>query len=238
MLQYSGHTLRGALTCLLLLPDPGAAQVQHDRREEREAMVRGQIAARGVTDPATLRAMRTVPRHEFVPPSLSGSAYDDNPLPIGHGQTISQPYIVASMTETVRAAGARKVLEIGTGSGYQAAVLAEILDSVWSIEIVGALASTAAERLQRLGYRNITVRHADGYHGWPEHALFDAIVVTAAAEFVPPPLIAQLKDGGRMVIPVGPPFTVQTLMLVEKKGGKVTSTSLMAVRFVPLTRSD
>ena len=238
MPRLSGSTFHCVMACLLVAAQPLTAPAQGDRRGEREAMVREQIAGRDVTDPATLRAMRTVPRHEFVPPHLSSSAYDDNPLPIGHGQTISQPYIVAYMTETVRAAGARKVLEVGTGSGYQAAVLAEIVDSVWSIEIVGALASTAGERLQRLGYRNVTVRHADGYHGWPEHAPFDAIVVTAAAEFVPPPLIAQLKEGGRMVIPVGSPFMVQTLMLVEKKGGKVTSTSLMAVRFVPFTRSD
>jgi protein-L-isoaspartate(D-aspartate) O-methyltransferase len=182
--------------------------------------------------------MRSVLRHRFVPPERSGDAYDDRPLPIGYGQTISQPYIVAYMTEMVRPRKGFRVLEIGTGSGYQAAVLAEIVDTVYTIEIVTELEREATERLMTLGYSNIRIKNADGYYGWPEYGPFDAIVVTAAAEHIPPPLIAQLKDGGTMVIPVGSPFLVQTLMLVEKRGGKITTRSLMPVRFVPLTRGD
>jgi len=201
-------------------------------------MVQNQIEERGITHPATLRAMRAVLRHRFVPPERSGDAYDDRPLPIGYGQTISQPYIVAYMTEMVRPRKGFRVLEIGTGSGYQAAVLAEIVDTVYTIEIVTELEREATERLMTLGYSNIRIKNADGYYGWPEYGPFDAIVVTAAAEHIPPPLIAQLKDGGTMVIPVGSPFLVQTLMLVEKRGGKITTRSLMPVRFVPLTRGD
>lgn len=199
-------------------------------------MVRTQIAAREVTDPATLRAMRTVPRHRFVPESWLDAAYDDRPLPIGYGQTISQPYIVAYMTELVRPKRGQRVLEIGTGSGYQAAVLAEIVDSVFTIEIITELANEATARLKNLGYKNILVRNADGYYGWQEKGPFDAIVVTAAAEHIPPPLIDQLKDGGLMVIPVGTPFLVQMLTLVEKRGKEYTTRSLIPVRFVPLTR--
>lgn len=199
-------------------------------------MVRTQIAARDVTDPATLRAMRTVPRHRFVPESWLDAAYDDRPLPIGYGQTISQPYIVAYMTELVRPKRGQRVLEIGTGSGYQAAVLAEIVDSVFTIEIITELANEATARLKNLGYKNILVRNADGYYGWQEKGPFDAIVVTAAAEHIPPPLIEQLKDGGLMVIPVGTPFLVQMLTLVEKRGRDYTTRSLIPVRFVPLTR--
>jgi protein-L-isoaspartate(D-aspartate) O-methyltransferase len=202
----------------------------------RENMVRTQIAAREVTDPATLRAMRTVPRHRFVPESWLDAAYDDRPLPIGYGQTISQPYIVAYMTELVRPKRGQRVLEIGTGSGYQAAVLAEIVDSVFTIEIITELANEATARLKNLGYKNILVRNADGYYGWQEKGPFDAIVVTAAAEHIPPPLIDQLKDGGLMVIPVGTPFLVQMLTLVEKRGKEYTTRSLIPVRFVPLTR--
>lgn len=205
-------------------------------RSPREAMVRTQLAARGITDPATLRAMRTVPRHLFVPPHLSAHAYEDRPLPIGFGQTISQPYIVACMTELIRPHAARKVLEIGAGSGYQAAVLAEIVRDVYTIEIVPELGNAARTRLERLGYRNVRVRVADGYDGWPDEAPFDAIVVTAAVDYIPPPLIRQLKEGGRMVIPVGAPFLVQTLTLVEKDRGKITTTSLMPVLFVPFRR--
>jgi protein-L-isoaspartate(D-aspartate) O-methyltransferase len=199
-------------------------------------MVRTQIIERGVADTAALRAMRTVPRHLFVPEGWIEEAYDDRPLPIGYGQTISQPYIVAYMTELVKPRRAQRVLEIGTGSGYQAAVLAEIVDSVFTIEIITELAKPAAERLKALGYKNLVVKNADGYFGWKEKAPFDAIVVTAAAEYIPPPLIAQLKDGGVMVIPVGTPFLVQTLTLVEKRGNKIATRSLIPVRFVPLTR--
>ncbi|HXG01608.1 MAG TPA: protein-L-isoaspartate(D-aspartate) O-methyltransferase [Bacteroidota bacterium] len=220
------------LTFCVLAPNLSAQSF--DR--EREQMVRDQIEARGISDAATLRAMRKIPRHEFVPTSWHDAAYDDRPLPIGYGQTISQPYIVAYMTELVKPRRGQRVLEIGTGSGYQAAVLAEIVDSVFTIEIITELAQEAAKRLRSLGYRNIVVRNADGYYGWEEKGPFDAIVVTAAAEHIPPPLIQQLKDGGVMVIPVGTPFLVQMLTLVEKRGGDVTTRSLIPVRFVPLTR--
>ena len=203
---------------------------------KRDAMVRDQIQARGVHHEATLRAMKKVPRHLFVPESLQNVAYEDYPLPIGYGQTISQPYIVAYMTAVVAPEKDFRVLEIGTGSGYQAAVLAEIVDSVFTIEIVQELATTAEQRLQRLNYRNIMVRCGDGYAGWTEHAPFDAIIVTAGAKEIPPPLSEQLKEGGKMVIPVGPAHAVQSLMLVSKKNGELTKTSLMPVRFVPFTR--
>jgi protein-L-isoaspartate(D-aspartate) O-methyltransferase len=203
----------------------------------REEMVRDQIAARGVRDSATLRAMRKVPRHEYVPPELVGYAYDDTPLPIGSEQTISQPYIVAFMTESINPRKGQKVLEIGTGSGYQAAVLAEIVDSVFTIEILPELAESAAERLKRLGYRNINVKCGDGYAGWKEAAPFDAILVTAAAEHIPRPLIEQLKDGGIMVIPVGSMMSVQSLIIVKKHGKDVKTKMILPVRFVPLIRS-
>jgi len=214
-----------------------ALHAQPSRQAERDEMVSRQIEARGIKDAATLKAMRKVPRHLFVPPGDRSRAYQDGPLPIGYGQTISQPYIVAYMTEIIKPRAGMKVLEIGAGSGYQAAVLAEITDKVYTIEIVKELADQAADRLPRLGYHKVQVKAGDGYHGWPEHGPFDAIVVTAAAEFIPPPLIEQLAEGGRMVIPVGSPFMVQNLMLVEKKDGKVRSKSLMPVRFVPFTRS-
>ena len=201
-------------------------------------MVNDQIAKRGINHRATLDAMRKVERHLFVPPAYMGMAYDDGPMPIGYGQTISQPYIVAYMTEIIKPKKDDKILEIGTGSGYQAAILAEIVDTVYTIEIVSELAKTASDRLQKLGYDNVEVISGDGYYGLEEHAPFDAIVVTAAAEHIPPSLIRQLKDGGKMVIPVGSPFLVQTLMLVEKKKGKVSTSSLMPVRFVPFTRSQ
>lgn len=201
-------------------------------------MVERQIEARGVTDPAVLRAMRNARRHLFVPEGQTRHAYEDSPLPIGHGQTISQPFIVALMTELVRPTPECRVLEIGAGSGYQAAVLAEIVDHVYTVEIIEPLAKWAGERLKLAGYENVTVKHADGYHGWEEHAPFDAIVVTAAAPHIPPPLIAQLKDGGRMVIPVGSRFRTQQLVLVEKDGERVTTRNLLPVRFVPFTRED
>ncbi|MEW6220417.1 MAG: protein-L-isoaspartate(D-aspartate) O-methyltransferase [Thermodesulfobacteriota bacterium] len=199
-------------------------------------MVAEQLRQRGIRAEAVLAAMAAVERHLFVPERFRDQAYEDGPLPIGFGQTISQPYIVAAMTEAVKPAPGQRVLEIGTGSGYQAAVLARIVGEVATIEIVPELARSAEGRLAALGFSNVAVRQADGYHGWPEKAPFDAIVVTAAAAFIPPPLIDQLKDGGRMVIPVGSPFMVQTLMLVEKKGGEVRTTALMPVRFVPFRR--
>jgi protein-L-isoaspartate(D-aspartate) O-methyltransferase len=189
-------------------------------------------------DPSVLKAMREVPRHELVPDSVRGSAYEDRPLPIGHRQTISQPYIVALMTSLARPANDDVVLEVGTGSGYQAAVLSRLVDHVYSIEIVEPLARQAAAQLKALGYDNITVRQGDGYKGWPEHAPFDAIVVTAGASHIPPPLVEQLKPGGRMVIPVGERLSTQDLVLVEKDGdGRVRSRTLLPVRFVPLTGS-
>lgn len=215
-----------------------AGTLDEDFTREREAMVRDQIQRRGIEDAATLSALSSVPRHLFVPAGLRDDAYDDTPLPIGYGQTISQPYIVAYMTELVRPSRDMKVLEVGTGSGYQAAVLAAIVDSVFTIEIVKELAGPARDRLRSLGYSNAVVRYGDGYDGWGEKGPFDAILVTAAADHIPPPLVRQLKEGGRMVLPVGSPFMVQTLMLVEKEGGKVSTTSLIPVRFVPLTRAD
>lgn len=207
--------------------------------KQRERMVKTQMEARGINDRSTLRALRKVPRHLFVPEQQVSTAYEDSPLPIGYGQTISQPYIVAYMTQVIRPAANQRVLEVGTGSGYQAAVLAEIIDSVYTIEIIKELAAEARSRLTKLGYQNVKVRNADGYYGWKEFAPFDAIVVTAASEHIPPPLIEQLKEGGKMIIPVGSPFMVQQLMLVEKtKGKKIRTTSLMPVRFVPFTRGN
>jgi protein-L-isoaspartate(D-aspartate) O-methyltransferase len=200
-------------------------------------MVREQIESRGISDARVLAAMRKVPRHKFVPEHLSGAAYEDHPLPIGYGQTISQPYIVALMTELLHLTPEAKVLEIGTGCGYQTAVLAEIVTEVYSVEIIEPLAKESADRLQRLGYKNVHVNHADGYLGWPEYAPFDAIVVTAGAEHIPPPLIEQLKPGGRMAIPVGEPHAEQVLLLVQKTpDGKVSTHKVSAVLFVPLTR--
>jgi len=225
-----------AATALVLL---AAAFAERDATEPlRQAMVSQQIAARGVRDPAVLTAMRKAPRHLFVPDEQIRHAYEDRPLAIGHGQTISQPYIVALMTELAEPRATHKVLEIGAGSGFQAAVLAEIVDHVYTIEIVEPLSRWARTRLDLAGYTNVTVKHADGYHGWEEHAPFDAIVVTAAAPHIPPPLIAQLKDGGRMVIPVGSRFRTQQLVLVEKDGDRITSRNVLPVRFVPFTRAE
>ncbi|GAB6062239.1 protein-L-isoaspartate(D-aspartate) O-methyltransferase [Deferrisoma palaeochoriense] len=199
------------------------------------ALTRAQVGIDRFSD-AVLAALARVPRHEFVPAEYRDAAYENRPLPIGHGQTISQPYIVALMTELVRVGPGSRVLEVGTGSGYQAAVLAELGARVYTIEIIEPLAAAARGRLARLGYRNVECRTGDGYYGWPEAAPFDAIVVTAAADHVPPPLVRQLKPGGRMVIPVGGPFRIQTLTVVETDGaGTVTSRELLPVRFVPLT---
>src|SRR6266567_4346070 len=205
-------------------------------RDERLAMVRTQIASRGIRNEPVLASLSRVPRHEFVPTDELRWAYEDGPLPIGHGQTISQPYIVAYMTEMLRVEPNDRVLEVGTGSGYQAAILAELAKEVVSIEIIKPLAQGAAKRLERLGYRNVTVLDGDGYFGWESAATYDAIVVTAAATHVPPPLVAQLKPGGRMAIPVGETWA-QNLLLIEKdKDGKLTTRNLLPVRFVPLTR--
>lgn len=211
---------------------------QDKYQRDRQQMVTAQLEARGITDKPTLNAIRSVERHRLVPEAQVQYAYEDRPLPIGFGQTISQPYMVGYMTEVIRPTAGMKVLEIGTGSGYQAAVLAEIVDEVYTIEIVEELAKTAKSRLEEMGYTNIHVKEGDGYYGWEEHAPFDAIIVTAASEFIPPPLIEQLKEGGKMVIPVGAPFTTQQLMLVEKqKDGKRKTRNLLPVRFVPFTRN-
>lgn len=189
-------------------------------------------------DENVLDAMQRVPRHKFVPPEWQDQAYENRPLPIGYGQTISQPYIVAIMTDLLKPKKGHRVLEIGTGSGYQAAVLAELTANVYTMEIIEQLGTQARERLQRLGYRNVEVRIGDGYFGWEEQAPFDAIVVTAAASQIPPPLVKQLKPGGRMIIPVGSPFMVQQLVLVEKDlQGTLSVRQILPVRFVPLTGS-
>ncbi len=233
-----GLLSRAIMFSLLCAPEAGAAgSGSDDYASARAQMVSRQIAERGVSDERVLAAMRKVPRHEFVPDSEKRSAYHDTPLPIGEGQTISQPYIVALMTELARPARNHRVLEVGTGSGYQAAVLAELVEHVYSIEIESTLAQRASEVLRRLGYDNVTVRAGDGYAGWAEHAPFDVIVITAAPDHIPQPLIEQLKPGGRMVVPVGPVAAIQQLRVLEKNAvGKVTSTVVAPVRFVPLRR--
>lgn len=202
----------------------------------REQMVQRQLAARDIADRRVLGAMRKVPRERFVPAEYAQHAYLDQPLPIGHDQTISQPYIVALMSQLARPAAGDRVLEVGTGSGYQAAVLAELAAQVYSIEIIAPLAARAASLLDELGYANVAVRSGDGYAGWPEHAPFDVIVVTAAPGRVPQPLLDQLAPGGRMVIPVGPAQAVQELRVIEKRtGGRLAERVVTPVRFVPLT---
>jgi protein-L-isoaspartate(D-aspartate) O-methyltransferase len=203
--------------------------------EERMTMVDSQIRRRGVTDQDVLEAMERVPRHEFVPDEFKAQSYADRPLPIGYGQTISQPYIVALMTELLQLKNTDRVLEIGTGSGYQAAILSEIVAEVYTIEIIEALALEACERLERLGYTNVHCRYGDGYYGWEDHAPFDAIIVTAAPDHIPQPLVQQLKDGAKLVIPVGPPGGYQTLWEVTKNGEEVTKRNVTGVLFVPLT---
>jgi protein-L-isoaspartate(D-aspartate) O-methyltransferase len=217
----------------------GATDADFDAR--RRAMVEEITAEQselpGRFDPRVKGAIARVPRHLFVPPAQQPHAYENRPLPIGHGQTISQPYIVALMTDLLKLRKQDRVLEIGTGSGYQAAVLAELVRSVYTIEIVAPLATEARARLERLGYRNVEVRAGDGYKGWEERAPFDAVMVTAGADEVPPPLIKQLKAGGRMVIPVGPAGSIQSLTLIEKRAdGSIRSQQVIPVRFVPLTR--
>lgn len=205
---------------------------------KREKMVKYQIEERGITHTATINAMKRVPRHLFVPPQMIDRAYRDGPLPIGYDQTISQPYIVAYMTSLLEPEETDKVLEIGTGSGYQSAVLAEIVDSVYTIEIVDELARLVDDKFNELEIYNVKVKGGDGYFGWPEHAPFDKIIVTAAAEEIPQALIDQLKDEGKMIIPIGPEFKVQYLVLVEKRDGKIKKYNLLPVRFVPFTRND
>ncbi len=238
-------TLVTALVIAVTLGGPaGAADAPVARAAERARMIdtitaiAAQTRVAGATgiERAVLDAIAQVPRHELVPANVAPHAYDDRPLPIGYGQTISQPYIVALMTDLLAVGPGDRVLEVGTGSGYQAAVLAALGCTVFTIEIVPALARRAAGDLARIGSQAVTVRQGDGYFGWPDQGPFDAVVVTAAASHIPPPLVAQLKPGGRMVIPVGPPFYVQHLVLVAKAAdGSVTTRRLLPVRFVPLT---
>lgn len=200
----------------------------------RNKMVDQQIRRRGIKDTLVLNAMRKIPRHEFVPAHLKESAYTDRALPIGEGQTISQPYIVAIMTEQLALKGTEKVLEIGTGSGYQAAVLAEIADKVYTIEIVPSLGILAEQKLKKMGYKNVEVKIGDGYQGWPEQAPFDAIIVTAAPNHIPQPLIDQLKNNGRMIIPVGD-YYQELMLLTKNKKGEIKKKSVLPVIFVPMT---
>ena len=205
--------------------------------EAREEMVRAQIEARGIKDKRVLKVMRTVPRHKFVLPLYQRAAYSDRPLPIGYGQTISQPYIVALMTEALRLKGDEKVLEIGTGSGYQAAILAELTKEVYTIEIIPGLTKRAEKTLKKLGYENIKVKCGDGYLGWPEYAPFNAIIVTCAPDHIPQPLIDQLAEKGRMIVPVGK-YPWQVLKLIQKKKGQIISTDITNVLFVPMTGEE
>jgi protein-L-isoaspartate(D-aspartate) O-methyltransferase len=202
---------------------------------QRQRMVEQQLKPRGIKDERVLAAMGKVPREEFVPADVRPSAYEDGPLPIGYDQTISQPYVVAFMTEQLRPKQSDRVLEIGSGSGYQAAILGELVAEVYTIEIVEPLAKSAEATLQRLGYNNVHIKVGDGYKGWPEEAPFDAIIVTCAPEKVPQPLVDQLEDGGRMVIPVGERFA-QQLYLLEKKNGQLKESVTLPVRFVPMLR--
>lgn len=212
-----------------------AAATGDSQARQRAAMVETQIVKRGVTAERVLAAMRRVPRHRFVPPEMKNLAYGDNPLAIGHGQTISQPYIVAFMTAALELKGHEKVLEIGTGSGYQAAVFGELVKEVYSIEIVKPLGERAAKALAEAGYKNVKTRIGDGYRGWPEAAPFDAIMVTCAPDEIPQPLIEQLAEGGRMIIPVGGQGGPQELVLLVKKAGEIVRKKVLPVRFVPMT---
>jgi protein-L-isoaspartate(D-aspartate) O-methyltransferase len=227
--------VRGSLILILSLLPVLASHAQ-DWTQARAKMVADQIGARGVHDARVLDAMRTVPRHLFVPAKLQSRSYDDTPLPIGDGQTISQPYIVALMTECLKLSGSERVLEIGTGSGYQAAVLSLLVKEVFTMEIRPTLHTRAAALLASLSFRNVTTRQADGYYGWSEQAPFDCIMITAAVNHVPPPLLKQLKEGGRMVLPLGNPFTYQELVLVTKTGSTPTVQHITGVLFVPMTR--
>lgn len=214
----------------------GQQSTTADFAAQRQRMVEKQLKARGITDKRVLAAMAKVPREEFIPVDARPDAYQDGPLPIGYDQTISQPYVVAFMTEQLRPKQTDRVLEVGSGSGYQAAILAELMAEVYTMEIIEPLAKTAEATLQRLGYKNVYIKVGDGYMGWPEKAPFDAIIVTCAPDKVPQPLIDQLKDGGRMVIPVGERFA-QQLYLLEKKNGHLQESATLPVRFVPMLRN-
>lgn len=224
------------LLLLCLVSSPPADSADTDQTvKARDRMVREQIEARGISSPRVLDAMRAVPRHEFVPEDLVASAYNDHPLPIGEGQTISQPYIVALMTEALRLKPSDQVLEIGTGSGYQAAILSGLVAEVHTIEIKYKLHENANNILNKLNYKNINCRHGDGYFGWPQAGPFDAIMITAAVDHIPPPLLKQLKDGGRLVLPLGSPFGYQNLVVATKHGDDITVKQVTGVLFVPMT---
>lgn len=225
------------IAIILLVVFSDALLAQDDYKVQRERMVKSQLQTRDIYDSVTLNAMRRVKRHEFVPESMKPYAYSDGPLSIGNGQTISQPYIVAFMTQELKLKPEHRVLEIGTGSGYQAAVLAEIVDSVYTIEIVEPLGIQAQKTLKHLGYNNIKTKIGDGYHGWPDKAPFDAIIVTAAANEIPPALLDQLAEGGRLIIPVGQSRFHSNLVLATKKNGKIKTKKLIGVAFVPFTRN-
>ena len=224
--------LIGCAVCIAVL----AAAEEADRyRQPRLAMVRDQIERRGISDRRVLAAMRNVPRHLFVPEKLRGRAYNDSPLPIGEGQTISQPYIVALMTQSLALAPDDRVLEIGTGSGYQAAILAEVAGRVFTVEIKEALYETASRILHSRNPEKVDTRLGDGYYGWPDQAPFDAVMITAAVDHIPPPLIEQLKEGGRLILPLGNPFSYQNLVLVTRQNDDYTVKQITGVLFVPLT---
>jgi protein-L-isoaspartate(D-aspartate) O-methyltransferase len=228
------------LISIMLLSLTGIAFPQQEDQYGalRKEMVNNQIVSRGIRNQLTIKAMLKVPRHLFVPQQYVSHAYDDNPLPIGHEQTISQPFIVAYMTELAQPASWKKVLEIGTGSGYQAAVLAELVDTVYTIEIIPELAKEASSRLTKLGYKNIVTKTGDGYLGWKEHAPYDVIMVTAADDHIPQPLLDQLAEKGRLIMPVGSPSSAQQIVLAVKKDGRIQRSKLAMVRFVPLLRSN
>jgi len=235
MVVSSKTALRFLVSTLIILPlSMAIAAVDDNYALKRQQMVEKDIRDRGLKDPVVLTVMRKVPRHLFVDDSLRSQAYEDHPLPIGEGQTISQPYVVALMTEALRLKPGDRVLEVGTGSGYQAAVLAEIVKAVYTIEIRKSLADHAAERLAALGYRNVKVKCGDGYFGWEEQAPFDAIIITAAANHVPPPLIKQLKEGGRLIVPLGSTVYFQTLTLATKRKGDLDVEQISPVAFVPM----
>ena len=225
--------------CLLsLIPSIVIADVISDNptfKAAREKLVEKDIAGQGIADPKVLAAMRSVPRHCFVPKRLASKAYADTALPIGASQTISQPYVVALMTESLKLSGNHRVLEIGTGSGYQAAVLAKIVEEVYSIEIKEKLHRESSRLLKDMGFTNVKTRHGDGYFGWREAAPFDAIMITAAINHIPPPLLKQLTEGGRLILPLGNPFSYQNLTLVTKTGGNYVTRQITGVLFVPMT---
>ena len=223
-------------TLIVVITLNSCAQKNESSEQRRNEMVENQIIARGITDQNTINALKKVPRHLFIPDRLLELAYNDSPLPIGNEQTISQPYVVALMTELSKPRKGKRALEIGTGSGYQAAVLAEIVDQVYTIEIVKELEEIAKKRLTHLGYKNINTKYGDGYKGWPEFAPFDIIIITAACDHIPQPLIDQLNENGRLVMPLGKPSEIQDLILLEKKNEKIVEERITQVCFVPFTR--